>query len=78
MKNQVNLLYIYIYIIIIFVLIKWNKFVPNFMQAFIVSIVFIYESKNNKIYPMRAMFYQWPQIPRNFKTLYIAIGGTLS
>jgi hypothetical protein len=48
------------------------------MQAFIVSIVFIYESKNNKIYPMRAMFYQWPQIPRNFKTLYIAIGGTLS
>jgi len=51
MKNKVNLLYIYI-------LVKWNKFAPYFMQASKIFIIFIYESQNNKIYPMWAMFYQ--------------------
>ncbi len=36
------------------------------MQASKAFIIFIYESQNNKIYPMWAMFYQWPQIPKNF------------
>jgi hypothetical protein len=27
-------------------------------------LFFIYENVNNKIYPMWAMFYQWPKIPK--------------
>ncbi len=31
--------------------------------------IFTYESENSKIYPMWAMFYQWPKIPRNLTYL---------
>jgi hypothetical protein len=46
--------------------VKWNHFVPNFIWAFRISIFFTYESKNNKIYSMWAMFCQWPKLPINF------------
>jgi hypothetical protein len=49
----------------IFSHVKWNNFVPNFMWALKISIVFTYESENSKIYPMWAMFYQCPKIPKN-------------
>jgi hypothetical protein len=54
---------------------KWNNFVPNFIYAYIISIFFTYEKKNSKIYPMWAMFYQWPKFPKFsfFETFYIAI-----
>jgi len=41
---------------------KWNNFLPNFMKASKIYIVLTYESENNKIYPMWAMFYQWHKI----------------
>jgi hypothetical protein len=45
-------------------------------ESIVFFFFFIYESKNNKIYPMWAMFYQWPPIPKffTFWNLYIAIG----
>jgi hypothetical protein len=43
------------------------------------SIVFSYESENNIIYSMWAMFYQWPKIPKKninfFKHYNMAFGS---
>ncbi len=46
--------------------VKWNNFVPICIEASRISIFFTYENKNSKIYPMWAMFYQLPKIPKNF------------
>jgi hypothetical protein len=37
--------------------VKWNKIPPNIIYASKISIIFTYESKNNKMYPMWTMFY---------------------
>jgi hypothetical protein len=55
---------------------KFN-FAPNFIEASKVFIVLTYENENNKIYPMWAMFYQWPKIPTNFTYLnFLHYNGT--
>jgi hypothetical protein len=65
--SQIHLFFHFSHDVLYFTLffnVKWNNFVPNFMSTSKISIVFNYRSGNGKIYPMWAMFNQWPKIPK--------------
>jgi hypothetical protein len=56
--------------------VKWNYFVQKNLYASKIFSFFTYKNENSKIYPMWAMFYQWPKFPNFsfFEIFYIVIG----
>jgi len=48
----------------IFSHVKWNDFIPNSIYPFRFYFFHLWK-KNSEIYPMWAMFYQWPKIIKN-------------